>query len=167
MIALPPFPPSEHLVMGNPSGATADLGQPDNYLMQKPEYALSYSRALGRPNWVSWHLSDDWIGTLDRFDTFRADPRVPPDWYRVQPFDFPNTGFNRGHMVPNADRDKETSIPINQATFLMTNMLAQSPDNNQGPWGSFEGFLRTLLPANEIYLVAGGAGTGGTGDNGG
>ena len=37
-------------------------------------------------------------------------------------------------MTPNADRDKETSIPINQATFLMSNMVAQAPDNNQGPW---------------------------------
>jgi endonuclease G len=163
----PPDPPSEHLVMGNPTTATADLGQPNNYLMSKPEYALSYSRDLGRPNWVSWHLSDEWIGSLTRVDSFRPDPRVPPDWYRVQTFDFTNTGFNRGHVVPNADRDKETSIPINQATFLMTNMLAQSPDNNQGPWGSFEAFLRTLLPADEIYLVAGGAGTGGTGENGG
>jgi len=163
----PPYPPTEHLTMGNPSGATADLNNPTNFLMQKPEYALSYNRDLGRPNWVSWHLSDDWIGTLSRVDTFRPDPRVPPDWYRVQAFDFSNSGFDRGHMVPNADRDKETSVPINQATFLMSNMVAQAPDNNQGPWASLENYLRTLLPADEIYIVAGGAGAGGTGSEGG
>ena len=121
--------------MGNPSGAIASLGQPNNYLMEKPEFALSYSRDFGRPNWVSWHLSDEWIGTLTRVDTFRPDPEVPADWYRVQSFDFSGSGFDRGHMTPNADRDKETSIPINQATFLMSNMLAQAPDNNQGPVG--------------------------------
>ncbi len=135
--------------------------------MLKAEFALSYNRDLGRPNWVSWHLSDEWVGTLERVDTFRPDPRVPPDWYRVQAFDFANSGFDRGHMVPNADRDKETSIPINQATFLMTNMLAQAPDNNQGPWAALENYLRTLLPSDEIYIVAGGAGTGGTGSEGG
>ena len=163
----PPYPATEHLTMGNPTGATPDPGNPSNFLMQKAEYALSYNRDLGRPNWVSWHLSDDWVGTLERFDTFRPDPRVPPDWYRVQSFDFANSGFDRGHMVPNADRDKETSVPINQATFLMTNMLAQAPDNNQGPWAALEGYLRTLLPSSEIYIVAGGAGAGGTGSNGG
>jgi endonuclease G, mitochondrial len=163
----PPYPASVHLTMGNPSAAVADTGQPNNYLMEKPEYALSYDRDLGRPNWVSWHLSDDWIGTLTRVDTFRADPAVPADWYRVQSFDFTGSGFDRGHMVPNADRDKETSIPINQATFLMSNMVAQAPDNNQGPWAEFEGYLRTLTPADEIYVVAGGAGAGGTGSNGG
>jgi DNA/RNA endonuclease G (NUC1) len=163
----PPYPPAEHLAMGNPSGATADIGNPNNYLMMKPEFALSYNRDLGRPNWVSWHLSDDWVGTLQRFDTFRPDPRIPPEWYRVQTFDFTNSGFDRGHMVPNADRDKETSIPINQATFLMTNMVAQAPDNNQGPWAAFENYMRTLLPADEIYIVAGSGGTGGSGANGG
>ena len=152
--------------MGNPNGATADLGQPDNYLMEKPEFTLSYNRSRGGPNWVSWHLADEWIGTLARVDTFRADPAVPPDWYRVQGLDYTGSGFDRGHMVPNADRDKETSIPINQATFLMTNMLPQSPDNNQGPWANLEGHLRTLLPANELYIVAGGAGTGGVGSAG-
>ena len=162
----PPYAPSVHLTMGNPSGAIASPAQPNDFLMEKPEFTLSYNRDFGRPNWVSWHLSDEWIGSLTRVDTFRPDPAVPAEWYRVQSFDFANSGFDRGHMVPNADRDKETSIPINQATFLMTNMLAQSPDNNQGPWAALENYLRTLLPAEEIYIVAGGTGAGGTGSTG-
>jgi endonuclease G len=163
----PPYPPSVHLTFGNPNGATADINQPNNYLMEKPEFTLSYNRDKGGPNWVSWHLSDEWVGTLARVDTFRPDPAVLPTWYRVQATDFSNSGFDRGHMTPNADRDKETSIPINQATFLMSNMVAQSPDNNQGPWAALENFLRTLTPANELYIVAGPAGSGGTGSNGG
>ena len=152
--------------MGNPSAAGSD---PSNYLMEKPEFALSYNRDLGRPNWVSWHLSDEWIGTLTRVDTFRPDPQVPPDWYRVQSFDFSGSGFDRGHMTPNADRDKETSIPINQATFLMSNMVAQAPGNNQGPWAAFEGYLRTLVEQqqDELYIVSGPDGVGGTGSLGG
>ena len=163
----PPYPPSVHLTFGNPSGAVFDLNQPNNYLMEKPEFAISYNRDKGGPNWVSWHLTDEWIGSLARVDTFRADPAVPPTWYRVLGTDFSGSGFDRGHMTPNADRDKETSVPINQATFLMSNMVAQAPDNNQGPWADLEAFLRTLLPANELYIVAGPAGVGGTGSNGG
>lgn len=164
--AAPAYPPDVHLTMGNPTGATADPGTPNDFLMEKAEFALSYNRDRGAPNWVSWHLDDTWVGTLTRFDTFRPDPAVPPDWYRVQASDFSLSGFDRGHLVPNADRDHAASIPINQATFLMTNMLAQAPDNNQGPWANLENYLRTLLPANELYIVAGGAGTGGTGANG-
>jgi DNA/RNA endonuclease G (NUC1) len=160
----PPYPSSVHLTMGNPGGATP--ASDNNFLMDKPEFTLSYNRSRGTANWVSWHLSDDWIGTLTRVDTFRADPQVPEDWYRVSGFDYVGSGFDRGHLTPNADRDKETSAPINQATFLMSNMIPQAPDNNQGPWANLEGYLRTLAPANELYIVAGGTGTGGNNGSG-
>jgi hypothetical protein len=93
---------------------------------------------------------------------------VPSDWYRVEETDFTSSGFDRGHMCPNADRDNQNRIPINQETYLMSNMVPQSPDNNQGPWANLEGYLRTLTDAgNEIYIVSGPAGVGGTGSNGG
>jgi endonuclease G len=162
----PVYASDVHLTMGNPSDAENDLLMPNNYLMVKPEYTLSYNRERGTPNWVSWHLADEWVGTLSRVDTFRADPEVPADWYRVTQLDYFATGFDRGHMVPNADRDKETSVPINQATFLMSNMIPQSPNNNQGPWADLENYLRTLVPANELYIVAGGSGIGGNSGSG-
>jgi len=172
--AAPPYPADVHLTMGNPSGAVADTNFPNNYLMMKPAYALSYNREKGTPNWVSWHLTNEWYGTLARVDTFRPDPAVPPTWYRVQAFDFFTTGFDRGHMTPNADRDNENRIPVNQETYLMSNMVPQAPDNNQGPWANLENYLRTLTvcalptdPCNELYIVSGPAGVGGIGSNGG
>jgi endonuclease G len=161
-----PQPPSVHLAFGNPTNAVANLEQHNNYLMEKPSFSLSYNRDKGTPNWVSWHLETDWTGNLPRNDTFRADPAVSPDWYRVQSTDYFASGFDRGHMTPNADRDNPVSIPLNQETFLMSNIVPQAPNNNQGPWADFESFLRTLLTENEIYVVAGPAGVGGSGDNG-
>jgi DNA/RNA endonuclease G (NUC1) len=166
--AAPPYTSDVHLTMGNPSGAIADVNFPNNYLMMKPAYALSYNRDKGTPNWVSWHLTNEWYGTLTRVDTFRPDPAVPPSWYRVQAFDFFATGFDRGHMTPNADRDNENRVPVNQETYLMSNMVPQAPDNNQGPWANMENALRTIADAgNELYIVSGPAGVGGTGSNGG
>jgi len=161
-----PQPPSVHLAFGNPSNAVADPQQGTNYLMEKPSFSLSYNKDKGTPNWVSWHLENDWTGNLPRNDTFRADPAVLPDWYRVQSTDYSASGFDRGHIAPNADRDNPASIPLNQETFLMSNMIPQAPNNNQGPWADLESYLRTLLPANEVYILAGPAGVGGSGDNG-
>ena len=161
-----PHAPSVHLAFGNPSNAVADLQQGNNYLMEKPSFSLSYNKDKGTPNWVSWHLENDWTGNLPRNDTFRADPAVLPDWYRVQSTDYFASGFDRGHMTPNADRDNPASIPLNQETFLMSNMVPQAPNSNQGPWADLENSLRTLLPANEVYIIAGPAGVGGSGDNG-
>ena len=162
--APPPYPPEVHLAMGNPSGAKADPATPGNYLMMKPEYALSYNVPRGNANWASWHLDAQWIAGAGRADSFRPDPAVRPPWYRVLDTDYEETGFERGHLVPNADR--QMSLPINHATYLMTNMLPQTPDCNKGPWEKLEAQLRKLTDTNELYIVAGGLGTGGTSDEG-
>lgn len=157
---------SEHLTMGNPSNAVADINQPTNYLMEKPQYALSYHRDHGRANWVSWHLDSTWMGSAPRQDDFRSDTTLPTGWYRVQGTDYVNSGFDRGHYCPSADRT--STIAVNSSTFLMTNMMPQSPDNNQGPWADLEDYARTLVNAgNELHIIMGGAGQGGTGSNGG
>jgi endonuclease G len=161
-----PPPTSVHLTMGNPSNAVADVGQPTNYLLDKPQFAVSYHRDKGRPNWVSWHLASSWLGSTPRQDDFRNDATLPAGWYQVQGTDYSGSGFDRGHHCPSADRT--LTVADNSSTFLMTNMLPQSPDNNQGPWANMENYLRTLVTSgNELYVVLGGSGSGGTGSNGG
>ena len=157
---------SEHLVMGNPSNAIVDINQPANYLLEKPQYALSYHRDKGRANWVSWHLDSSWMGSAARQDDFRSDTTLPAGWYRVSGTDYSGSGFDRGHHCPSADRT--STVNDNSATFLMTNMMPQAPDNNQGPWADLEDYSRTLVNAgNELHIIMGGAGQGGTGSNGG
>ena len=161
-----PISASEHLVMGNPSNAVADVNQPNNYLLDKPQYVVSYNRDRGIPNWVSWHLDSTWRGPGQRQDDFREDPTLPAGFYRVQGTSYQGSGFDRGHNTPSADRTRSNAD--NSATFLMTNMIPQAPDNNQGPWNNMEQDLRTIMEAgNELYIIMGNIGTGGTGSNGG
>jgi endonuclease G len=149
--------PSEHLTMGNPSNAVTDVTQPNNYLMDKPQYSMSYSRDNGGPNWVSWHLDSSWLGSTPRQDDFRADTTLPTGWYRVQATDYSGSGFDRGHMCPSADRT--ITVTANSATFLMTNMIPQLPANNQGVWANLESYSRTLVSqGNELYIISGGQG---------
>jgi endonuclease G len=149
--------PGEHLTMGNPSNAVTNVLQPNNYLMQKPQYAMSYSRDNGGPNWVSWHLDTSWLGSTPRQDDFRADTTLPTGWYRVQATDYSGSGFDRGHMCPSADRT--VTVTANSATFLMTNMIPQLPANNQGVWANLESYSRTLVSqGSELYIISGGHG---------
>jgi endonuclease G len=115
--------------MGNPSGATTDEAQPSNYLLSKAQYALSYHRDQGKPNWVSWHLSSNWLCSAARQDDFRADPDLPATWYKVGASSYTGSGFDRGHNCPSADRT--STVADNSATFLMSNMMPQAPRNNQ------------------------------------
>lgn len=158
--ATPPPSSSVHLTMGNPSGATTDVGQPTNYLMEKPQYAMAYHRDNGRPNWVSWHLDTTWLGSTPRQDSFRPDTSLPVGWYQVLGTDFSGSGYDRGHMCPSADRTK--TVADNDSTFLMSNMIAQAPTNNQQTWANLESYCRTLANAgNELYIISGGNGNSG------
>ncbi len=156
---------SENLAMGNPSGAVADPYYYWDYLMVKTQYALSYHRDRGTPNWVSWHLNSTWFGSAPRQDNFSADATLPSGWYRVQSTSYSGSGFDRGHNCPSADRTY--SVADNSATFLMTNMIPQAPNNNQQTWGTLEDYSRTLVnQGNELYIIMGSYGTGGTGSAG-
>jgi endonuclease G len=150
--------PTEHLTMGNPSNAMTDVLQPSNYLMEKPQYSMSYNRDRGESNWVSWHLDSTWLGSATRQNDFRADTTLPAGWYQVQATDYSGSGFDRGHMCPSADRTN--TVTNNSATFLMTNMVPQLPANNQGVWADLESYCRTLVSqGDELYIISGGVGT--------
>jgi endonuclease G len=154
-----------NLALGNPSGAVASTAYPTNYLLTKTQYTMSYNRDQGKPNWVSWHLSSAWLGSTARQDDFRADATLPTGWYQVKATDYSGSGFDRGHNCPSADRTGSTTD--NSATFLMSNMMPQAPQNNQQTWAGLENYARTLVNAgNELYIICGSYGKGGTGSNG-
>lgn len=157
---------NENLVMGNPSNAVTDINQPTNYLLDKPQFVASYHRDNGTPNWVSWHLDSSWIGTSGRSDDFAPDTTLPDGWYRVQPSDYSNSGYTRGHMSPSGDRTR--SLADNRAVFLMTNMIPQTAANNNTTWNNLEVYCRELVAqGNELYIISGGAGNIGTLNNAG
>ncbi|MBX0331544.1 DNA/RNA non-specific endonuclease [Oscillochloris sp. ZM17-4] len=154
--------PSVHLTMGNPSGAIADAAQPNNYLIVRDQYALSYDRDKGTPNWSSWHLAASDLGSAARYSgNFITDTSLPAGWYRVTHSDYTNSGYDRGHMTPSADRT--ASDVDNQATFILSNILPQAPANNQGLWATLEGHARDLVyQGDELYIISGGSGSLGT-----
>ena len=153
----------DNLALGNPSGAS--ISDPNNYLMVKPEYILSYNRGRGIANWVSWHLSSAWKGDSRRTNDFRPDAALPAGWYAAKPSDYTNTGFDRGHLCPSDDRD--ATPEENAATFLLTNIVPQAPKHNREVWKNLEDYERQLTTnGNEVYVIAGTWGAGGTGQNG-
>jgi endonuclease G len=167
----PPAPPGNevdnlysHLRWGNPSGATADPGNQDNFLMKKKYFALSYNNAKGAPNWVSWRVVPADLGQAPRFP-FVPDDTLPPGFKIVVTKDYVGSGFDRGHMCPHSDRasDEEAS----KATFVMTNIVPQSSANNEKGWAQFEDYCRSLVKeGKELYVVCGPQGQGGEGKKG-
>lgn len=143
---------------GNPSRATADPNNKNNYLLLKTQYALSYNNERGGPNWVSWHLQASDIGDVERQNNFHPEASLPAGFQHVTPDDYTGTKFDRGHVCNSKDRTGTEED--NSETFSMANMLPQTPDLNRQVWEQLESYSRTLArQGNELYIIAGGYGT--------
>lgn len=144
---------SVHLALGAPRDATPD----DDYLMIKPQYALSYNRQRNLANWVSWNLDASYFGPIPRHKgKFLVDSSLPSGFYQVQDRDYVGSGFDRGHMVRSEERTRTTED--NVATFLLPNVIPQRHDLNAGPWLRLEDYAQDLSQKEdkELYVTAGG-----------
>jgi len=155
----------DNLLPGNPSAATPSVSSTDNYLIDHYYYTESYNKKKTAPNWVSWHISAKDLGSAKRNNDFRADRALPQGWYTADQTAYKGSGFDKGHNCPSGDRT--SSSAANSSTFLMSNMIPQAPNNNQHTWEHLESYCRDQVKkGNEIYVIMGSYGSGGTGTNG-
>lgn len=145
-------PASAHLAFGNPSNA----GETDenNYLIVGEGSVFSYNDSRGTINWVSWKTTRADMGDSRPRPDFRPDPRLPPHFKRIGYYDYSGSGYDRGHMVPSADRF--ANARLNEETFMMTNIVPQTPDLNQYPWQRLEAYARSQARKGfDVYQIAG------------
>ena len=182
---------SEHLKFGNPSlnqqeARRTDLEnqpqpQPNNYLIEKPQYAVSYNDSLKTPNWVSYKLDPSWLppAGAERDGFFQTDWSLPFDDV-TESIDYRNVGEKgtvviRGHLVPNQDRGREgrpvTGIEEgtgkitqqryskdNLQTFMTTNLVPQHPKDSA--WRALETDINKFVrDRNEVYVITGRSGS--------
>ena len=151
-----------NMALGNPSKASVNVLNTDDYLVDHKYYIESYNRTKAEPNWVSWHIGFNDLGTTDRLNDFRPDTTLPAGWYEVDNTAYRRSGFDKGHNCPSGDR---TSSPeANSSTFLMDNIIPQAPNNNEHTWEHLESYCRTKVKKGyEVYVIMGSYGTGGYG----
>lgn len=153
------------MLLGNPSNASPNPVNANNYLIDHKYYIESYNRDKAEPNWVSWHLSAKDLGATDRSNNFRPNETLPDGWYEADNNSYKRSGFDKGHNCPSGDRT--SSADANSATFLMDNIIPQAPNNNEHTWEHLESYCRNKVKrGNEVYIIMGVYGSGGTGRNG-
>ncbi len=142
-------------VLGNPDDATESPRNQDHFLIQRPQYDLSYNKSWYFPNWVAWHLDADDIGENNgvQRSPFKPDEEIPED-ARVITRDYTGEKIDRGHNCPSKDRSDTQEN--NQSVFLMSNITPQYHGMNGGPWNSFEEYCRKMaFEGNELYIICG------------
>lgn len=142
------------LPFGNPSGARAGDGDADNYLVVHRAHVLSYNNSRGTLNWVAWRTRRTDLGESRERPDFETDKQLPPNFKRARYYDYSGSGYQRGHMLPSADRFADATL--NSETFLMTNIVPQEGDLNEFPWERLESHARSLVyRGSETYTIAG------------
>jgi DNA/RNA endonuclease G (NUC1) len=138
---------------GDPTAAAKE--NPNDLLIVRPQYTLSYNESRGTPNWVAYELDARHIVPgQDRCNCFTADPNLPAD-KQILTADYTNGGYDRGHMARSFDRT--TSNLDNAATFYLTNIVPQQADLNQGVWAQFENALgdSATKGGRAVYIITG------------
>ncbi len=145
-------PPDDLLPFGNPSNAGAY--DHDNYLVLHRSHVISYNESRGTLNWVAWRTTAQDLGERRERSLFEPDDLLPREFQRIQYYDYSGSGYDRGHMVPAADRFGDEGLM--KETFLMTNIVPQAGDLNQYPWNKLESYARGIVRrGSELYTIAG------------
>jgi endonuclease G len=142
----------------------AQVSMPANseILISRNQYVLSYNKDRRAPNWVSWKIDHKELGSAGRNEDFSQDHELQNyldqaggGYQAVTPADYKGTCFDRGHQVPSADRTD--SVQDNEATFVMSNMLPQTPYLNRVIWERLEHYTRDLVEkeGKKVYVIAG------------
>jgi endonuclease G len=156
-----PKEPSLNVRFGLPAAASTNR---EAYLVERPQYVLSYNAKTRTPNWVCWRLAKGDVGKAAR-GPFAPDPLLPAGIAKVTSSVYNGCGFDRGHMCPAQDRSSDQADM--NATFYTSNLVPQSPRCNQRGWERLEAYCRTLTKDGHVLWIACGPhGVGGEGKDG-
>jgi len=145
---------AEHIGLGMPTDA--GRSNPNDYLLARNGYVVSYSRDLVGPKWVAWKVTGPNIkANYQRSKNFRSDPTLPKSWPRARNSDYKRSGWTRGHLVASGERSADRRA--NAKTFVYSNIVPQAEKNNAGPWNHFEHYYRDLASnGHDVFVLAGG-----------
>ncbi len=118
-------------------------------------FAVMYSGKTKTPIWSAEHLSKSKItrgSRLERKNNFHEEMRIP-DKYRANVSDYSSSGYDRGHLAPNANMATKKE---QYDSFSLANIAPQSPYLNRGTWKKLESSVRSLTKKHgETYTVTG------------
>ena len=111
-------------------------------ILHKESFDICYSCKWKTPKLVVYKVDGNLI---DAKNLSRKSLRFRPDYElstkcRSYSKDYSHTGFDRGHLAPNAVFDYNRAIQ--KQTFLMSNIAPQKPQLNRRLWAKIERFVR-------------------------
>jgi len=123
----------QHVIWGAPQVKQ----EGNNQYLCRTGYAVNYNYQTKVAYFVAEVIKPELLVTkaVSRKDDFREDADIPAP-YRVTLKDYQGSGLDRGHMAPAANFTYDAGVM--SESFLLSNMMPQSPGNNRGIWKYLE-----------------------------
>ncbi|MDA3813492.1 MAG: DNA/RNA non-specific endonuclease [Candidatus Cloacimonetes bacterium] len=140
---------NEHVIWGMPIVSTATI-------FKYSGLVLGYNNDRKTPDWVSYHITDDYINGKKYLDKrkFKPDPNIE-DENKVRTSDYTRSGYDRGHLAAQADMKGRDLLCESEACYL-TNIAPQKPSFNRKTWLNLEKAVRKwTLKYNELWVITG------------
>jgi len=118
-------------------------------------FGVMHSGVTRTPLWSAEFIRADNLERarkLERDDKFHAESRLPRN-QRAELADYKRSGFDRGHLAPNADMpDRRTQ----HESFSLANMVPQDREHNREIWAPIENAVRTMAKKEgDLYVITG------------
>ncbi len=136
--------------------------QSSEILVSREQYVISYNKDRRSANWVAWKLESEQIGKSGRSNNFQQDSDLEnylqqtySGKHAVESNEYKGSCYDRGHQIPSADRTD--ILTNNETTFLMSNMIPQTPYLNRVIWEHLEQHTRNLVQTQnkKAYIIVG------------
>lgn len=117
-------------------------------------FAIYHSGVARQPIWVAETLTREQLKLavgVSRIDNFHADDELPKD-ERAELKDYSKSGYDRGHMAPDADMPSREAA---DSAFALSNMAPQRPGLNRNSWADLEGAVRRQTRGGTVFVVTG------------
>ena len=137
----------QHFVAGQPPVITNLKFQPRTQALCFRAFAVLHSGVTRTPLYAAEHLTRQNLKSasqLSRKDSFHAEDALP-EGDRAELRDYERSGYDRGHLAPNADFANRTA---QAESFSLANMVPQVHANNAGVWADIE-------TEGDLYVVTG------------
>lgn len=105
-------------------------------------YTVQFNVHTTTAQQVEWCIYPTDLGAYPRASvgSFKVDKRTPKP--RAQSKHYTNSGYQRGHLCPSADRSGD--IDRMKETYLLSNVVPMAPKLNMGQWKQTEITCRAL-----------------------
>jgi len=111
-----------------------------NQIIDKSFFVICYDYKLKAAKSVAYHLDGDLMAEkIDKRPSFYREPTLEKR-YQILTTDYTNSGYDRGHLAPDAAFDwSDVSL---KSVYTLANIIPQAPQVNKHMWSKVETLAR-------------------------